>query len=286
MLITFSPLNFLSSLAQWIPNPFTEQEVTELPSCPRPSKAEALAKMYEEENIRRGQEQMKDLKPVGLREKLNLGTRKVHDEAHENLFLKSIAEGDFDPQLYKQYLVNLKVVHEALESAEKKIQNTALGHFVFPKLWRVEALKSDIEDWEVDSEYYQPTLAAKNYAARLFEIAEKEPDSLIPHLYTIYGGLFFGGQVFKNKVKKVFIEYMRFQSKSVNYYGNLYYSFSNISDVQTFKKTWRQHLDEIPQKLGLTEEQLKLKEEKWIEEANCAFRALITIAQEEASSKE
>eukprot|EP00747_Dinoflagellata_sp_TGD_P178872 gnl/TRDRNA2_/TRDRNA2_28695_c0_seq1.p1 gnl/TRDRNA2_/TRDRNA2_28695_c0~~gnl/TRDRNA2_/TRDRNA2_28695_c0_seq1.p1 ORF type:complete len:501 (+),score=107.33 gnl/TRDRNA2_/TRDRNA2_28695_c0_seq1:73-1503(+) len=197
----------------------------------------------------------------GLAKKLKEGTKEAHSKAETVHFVREFIKGKVTRDIYKQMVVNLYYVYEALEEAlEKCWENPLVEPLHFPEeLQRVEALGEDAEfywghDWK---EVAKPSPVTVEYVARLREIAETRPELLTPHAYTRYLGDLSGGQV----LKRAAVRGLKLPKGDDS--GVRFYIFKRIRDVKGFKNMYRARLDALPADNATAD--------AMVEEANYAF---------------
>ncbi|HSW86621.1 MAG TPA: biliverdin-producing heme oxygenase [Rhabdochlamydiaceae bacterium] len=234
------------------------------------------AKFQETEAIREGMEK----KPKEtLFDKTYAYMEKAHAEAREHPLTRSISTGKFTPDEFKEYLKDLEGIHKSLVEAEQKIQGTKYGHFVLPEIRRFEAIKRDIDAWNASE--VKATEEVEKYGNYLVEISKTNPELLIAHMFVNYGGILFGGQKIKYKVQEVYdreIAPLDLFSENDQEAGRgiAYYTFSG-SGASTSKRTWIQHFNEMPQKIGISKDDAANFEKKLGDESIVAFQFIIKI---------
>ena len=106
--------------------------------------------------------------------------------------------------------------------------------------------------------------AAKEYVARIREIAQSSPELLVGHHYTRYLGDLSGGQILKTIAQKAM--------NNPTDDGLHFYVFPQIEDEKAFKTTYRSAMDELPIDQPMAD--------RIVEEANHAFHLNMTMFQE------
>jgi heme oxygenase len=152
------------------------------------------------------------------------------------------------------------------EEIDRLRQNPVLQPIAFEALNRRGALEADLvyyygENW---IEQIQPTAAAKEYVARIHELANSAPELLVGHHYTRYLGDLSGGQILKTIAQKA----MNMQGDA----GLQFYVFPAIEDEKAFKNTYRAALN------ALVIDQVMA--DRMVEEANHAFHLNMKLFQE------
>ena len=103
-------------------------------------------KRHEIENIRKALHLSQE---KTLWEVLDAGRHGPHVVARQNAFLQGLASGGVCQSQFMKYLVNLLPIHTALEEAQKELSEIDyIKGFIFPELYRSEALKQDLIIWE------------------------------------------------------------------------------------------------------------------------------------------
>nr|YP_009774066.1 heme oxygenase [Caulacanthus okamurae]QIZ74683.1 heme oxygenase [Caulacanthus okamurae] len=208
---------------------------------------------------------------TNLAQRLREGTTKSHSMAENVSFVKSFLSGVVDKKSYRKLVANLFFVYSAIEEEMKKNKDHyAIQSIYFPELHRKSSLSKDLQyyygpNWQ---QCVEPSLATKNYVDRIREISNNQTELLISHAYTRYMGDLSGGQI----LKKIARNAMRLPDAQ----GTAFYDFSNINDDNTFKKKYRDALDN----LSVNDIQIS----QIIAEANIAFNLNMKIFQELDSS--
>ncbi len=202
-----------------------------------------------------------------LAAQLRAGTKEVHTRAERSPFMRGFFQGEVPRQGYRELLARLLPVYEAMEAHQQRLaDHPAFGQLNFPQLYRVAALRRDLEfyygpDWRA---HVIETPAVKQYVGRLNELAETWPTGLAAHHYTRYLGDLSGGQMIKRMVQKSFA--------LTDDEGVAFYEFPEINDIPAFKNEYRAHLNAMPLDDG--------EAERIVAEARHAFALNVGLFQE------
>ena len=176
--------------------------------------------------------------PASLSAKLRQSTMREHRETEGTSFIKSLFQGTCSEKDYVSYLWALAEVYESLEQGMELNKNhPAVSRVYFPELFRLSALKQDLQIW---SQQFLPEItrgvrsAVASYSDRIKLISTSNPNLLVAHAYVRYLGDLSGGQMLGQSLNKRFP-----QNKGMNFY-----SYS-IADADQMKTLYRSRLDEI-----------------------------------------
>jgi heme oxygenase (biliverdin-producing, ferredoxin) len=192
-----------------------------------------------------------------LASKLREGTKKSHSMAENTGFIACFLKGTVEKNSYRKLVANLYFVYTAMEEEMVKHQHhPILSKLFFPELDRKQSLEQDLAyyfgaNWK---EQVAPSAATKEYVARIHEVADRQPELLVAHLYTRYMGDLSGGQILKKIAQN---------AMNLTDGGTAFYEFERISDEKSFKANYRQMMDE----LAINEAQA----DEIVDEANDAF---------------
>lgn len=204
---------------------------------------------------------------TNLAQQLREGTTKSHSMAENVSFVKSFLGGVVDKKSYRKLVANLFFVYTAIEEEiESNKNNIAVQAIYFPELCRKNSLIKDLEyyygpTWRTQIE---PSVATKNYMDRIYDIGKSQPELLIAHAYTRYMGDLSGGQILKRIAQNA----MQLSGNQ----GTAFYDFEEIKNDQSFKKVYRDALDNAP----INDKQIQ----HIIAEANLAFNLNMRVFQE------
>jgi heme oxygenase (biliverdin-producing, ferredoxin) len=192
-----------------------------------------------------------------LATKLREGTKKAHSMAENTGFIACFLKGTVEKNSYRKLVASLYYVYTAMEeSMVKHRSHPVLSHLYFPELDRKESLERDLtfyfgQNWRNE---ISQSPATQEYVARIYEIAETDPELLVGHLYSRYLGDLSGGQI----LKKIAVNAMNLGEQ-----GTAFYNFEQIPDEKAFKVKYRQTLDDLPCDEASCD--------RIVEEANAAF---------------
>ncbi|MCA1899801.1 MAG: biliverdin-producing heme oxygenase [Chloroflexi bacterium] len=191
--------------------------------------------------------------------RLREGTKESHRLAEQTPFIRSFFEGRLTKEIYREFLIQLLHIYEALEDSQRRHRaHETFGKICFPSLFRGEALRRDLNFYFGDDRWKEtpPLRAAETYIQRINSLSNEWVEGLVAHHYTRYLGDLSGGQALKRIVAKTF----RLSSSD----GLAFYDFAQIENHSQFKNGYRAALDSMP----LDDETIQ----KIIDEANLAFR--------------
>ena len=172
---------------------------------------------------------------------IRTASHEQHVEAETSSFMSDLLGGRLGVDAYARYTEQLWFVYEALETgAERLAADSVTGPFIQDELFRLPALKRDLEhlrgaDWRTGLTALPATQA---YADRVRECAESWPAGYIAHHYTRYLGDLSGGQIIRDKAERTW----GFSRKGD---GVRFYVFEGIGNPAAFKRDYRELLDGI-----------------------------------------
>ena len=188
------------------------------------------------------------------------GSKIEHEAAENSSFMSELLAGRINEAGYAAYLLRLRVVYDALESAGRNHHEDPLVGAVHDQdLERLAALDEDLDHWfslagapaggrHVDSP------AASAYAARITATAEWG-GLYVAHHYTRYLGDLSGGQAIGRILDREF---------DLGGRGIAFYSFPAVPKPKPYKDAYRARLDA----LGTTPEE----KTRIVTEVQAAFR--------------
>lgn len=204
-----------------------------------------------------------------LSKKMKEGTQEAHQAAETVHFMREFVKGRVSRELYAKLVVNLYHIYVALEDGlEANAEHPLIESLHFPdELCRVETLRQDADfflgpNWEKET---IPSKAAKEYIARLKEVASNSPELLVPHAYTRYLGDLSGGQL----LKRAAIRGMKLPDDGS---GVRFFMFKRIPDAKVFKNMYRARMDNLPADSATAD--------RMVVEANYAFYLNTRMFQE------
>lgn len=174
----------------------------------------------------------------GLAAALYERTRALHLQAERTGFVREMLRGRAGRDGYVLYLRNLLPVYRALEEGLEGHRSTpGLGLFAQPALYRTQALESDLiglagPGWHDAVPILQ---AGQRYAQCVEAAAEGTGTGLIGHAYTRYLGDLSGGQILSRLLAKAL---------ALSPATLAFYAFPGIPDVEAFKASYRDWLDD------------------------------------------
>lgn len=166
---------------------------------------------------------------VQLRE----GSRAEHTAAESSSFMARLLAGEINEAGYLAYLVRLRPVYAALESADWAGHPVA-GQVLDPALERLAALDADLAFWAPEGLPAIDSPAADAYAAR---IRAASATGYVAHHYTRYLGDLSGGQA----IGRILGRSYRLEEK-----GLAFYRFDEIARLKPYKTAYRARLDTLP----------------------------------------
>jgi heme oxygenase (biliverdin-producing, ferredoxin) len=164
---------------------------------------------------------------------MRAGSRIEHEAAEQSPFIAELLNGNLVKEAYVDYLVRLRVVYAALETAVRADADDRLVAAVYdPVLERLPAIDADLRDWadtvvspEVGSS------AAEAYRCRLDSV---RGGALLAHHYTRYLGDLSGGQVIRRALDRVY---------NLGGKGLAFYDFP--MHAKRYKDSYRARLDHL-----------------------------------------
>lgn len=116
---------------------------------------------------------------------IKIKTQDIHTKAEQNTFNSRLAKGELTESEYLFYLYQLKHLFTALERGE-------LPH---PDMYRVSKIEQDIQELKSQNPielFVVPSI--QQYVDHLNSLSDTD---LLPHIYTNYFAVLFGGQMIK-----------------------------------------------------------------------------------------
>lgn len=116
-----------------------------------------------------------------------------HDAAEQSPFVTELLSGRVNEQGYVDYLLRLRAIYAALETAVREHRDDPLVAAVYdPALERLEALDADLAHWAPGADREIDSPAVRAYCARFTDFPWG--GALLAHHYTRYLGDLSGGQ--------------------------------------------------------------------------------------------
>lgn len=173
-------------------------------------------------------------------EVLRNATWSDHESAEDQTYLKALMAGRLSPEAYGEMVAQHYFAYVALDAVSRTLAGDPVaGPFVFPELYREEALVRDLETiygagWR---ERIEPSRPTRTLVARIEQVADR-PGGYIAHHYTRYMGDLSGGQFIRMELQKVY----GYQPGG----GVDFYRFDEIGSLPRFKNDYRARLDALP----------------------------------------
>lgn len=161
------------------------------------------------------------------------GSQAEHTAAETSSFMAALLAGEINEAGYLAYLVRLRPVYAALESADWAGHPVA-GALLDPALERLAALDADLAHWAPGGLPEVSSPAATAYAAR---IAAADAAGFVAHHYTRYLGDLSGGQAIGRILGR---------SYGLDRDGLAFYRFDAIAKPKPYKDAYRARLDALP----------------------------------------
>jgi heme oxygenase len=209
--------------------------------------------------------------PPSLSQALKTGTAAAHEAAENVHFVKNFIQGKIDRGCYKELVLKLYHVYDAMEEVLDKNAPLYFEACHFPnELARKQSLLEDVDFWwgtKVDlSSSQSVSPATRDYVDRLREIANQQPLLLLAHAYTRYLGDLSGGKILARVARRAL------NLSRDNHEGLAFYEFENIPSAKLFKDQYRQALDTME----LSSEDIQAL----VKEANIAFLLNMRLFEE------
>lgn len=121
------------------------------------------------------------------------GSAAEHDAAEQSTFVAELLAGQINEVGYAEYLLRLRVIYQALESAVRAHCDDPLVAAIYdPALERVAAIDADLQHWAPGTGHDVDSPAAQRYRDRVVEASWG--GAVLAHHYTRYLGDLSGGQ--------------------------------------------------------------------------------------------
>lgn len=161
------------------------------------------------------------------------GSQAEHTAAETSSFMAKLLAGEINEAGYLAYLLRLRPVYAALESADWAGHPVA-GELLDPALERLAALDEDLAFWAPEGLPEVDSPAAAGYAAR---IEAAGATGYVAHHYTRYLGDLSGGQAIGRILDRSF---------GLGGQGLAFYRFDAIAKPKPYKDAYRARLDALP----------------------------------------
>jgi heme oxygenase len=169
------------------------------------------------------------------------GSRGVHTETENMVFITALMDGRISREGYGAYLSALARVYAALEEVAAAMADDPLAAPVLDDaLLRGAALEQDLAFWlgEGWRDRVEPSAAADTYAERIRTVGASWGGYLVAHHYTRYLGDLSGGQVIGRLLARTY----DLQPGE----GVAFYEFARIPKPKPYKDAYRTTLDALP----------------------------------------
>jgi heme oxygenase len=164
-----------------------------------------------------------------------------HESAEDESYLQELMSGRLSEQDYGELVAQHYFAYLALDGVSKElVDHPVAGRFVFPELYREEALERDLRtvygaDWR---RRIAPSKATRTLVARIEQMADW-PGGYIAHHYTRYMGDLSGGQFIRMELQKIY-------GYEKGGGGVDFYVFDEVGSLPRFKNEYRARLDALP----------------------------------------
>lgn len=171
---------------------------------------------------------------------LKSATWRDHESAESESYLTELMAGRLAPQEYGEMVAQHYFAYVALDGAAKRLaDHPVAGRFVFPELYREEALERDLHavygpSWR---DRIAPSPATRTLVARIDQVANW-PGGYIAHHYTRYMGDLSGGQFIRQELQKIY-------GYAKGGGGIDFYVFDEVGSLPRFKNEYRARLDAL-----------------------------------------
>lgn len=132
---------------------------------------------------------------------LKESTRSAHNSAEGHEFQKHLGSGTLSKPLYTQYLSQLFLTHQALESAMSS--QPYMGSVVTNDQLQTDFLKKDLRALGVAPETVKPLDITSQMLGRIDELAKANPTALLGFHYVLLGSK-HGGKFIASTMKKAY----------------------------------------------------------------------------------
>lgn len=174
-----------------------------------------------------------------------------HEAAEQSPFVTELLSGRVNEQGYVDYLLRLRAIYHALETAVREHRDDPLVSAVYdPALERLDAIDADLDHWAPGAQRDIDSPAVRAYCARFAD--SPWGGALVAHHYTRYLGDLSGGQAIGRILERSF---------DLDGKGLAFYSFP--VRPKPYKDAYRDRLDG----LGLAAQEI----DRVVDEVKLAF---------------
>ncbi|MFI6481935.1 heme oxygenase (biliverdin-producing) [Nonomuraea sp. NPDC050663] len=172
-------------------------------------------------------------------EDLKNATWSDHSSAEGEGYLDLLMGGKLSEREYGEMVAQHYFCYLALDAASRRLaDHPVAGRFVFPELYREEALVRDLvtvygPDWE---SRIAPSKSTRTLMARIEQVSDW-PGGYVAHHYTRYMGDLSGGQFIRMELQKI---YGYGKGGGVDFYF-----FDEVGSLPRFKNEYRARLDAL-----------------------------------------
>ncbi|GLX93193.1 biliverdin-producing heme oxygenase [Herbidospora sp. NBRC 101105] len=190
---------------------------------------------------------------MGFAEVLRTATWTDHESAEDDSYLKNLMAGRLSPEAYGEMVAQHYFAYVALDGASRRLAGDPVaGAFVFPELYREEALVRDLttiygDDW---ASRIAPSKPTQTLVARINQVCDW-PGGYVAHHYTRYLGDLSGGQFIRMELQKI---YGYGKGGGVDFYH------FDIGSLPRFKDEYRRRLDVLGESLDEAGRQRVIRE--------------------------
>ena len=177
-----------------------------------------------------------DVPPLSVA--MRVGSRAEHEAAEGSAFMAELLAGRVVAAGYAAYLLRLRTVYEALESAGRSHREDPWVAAVHDRnLERLAAIDADLDHWLPDGAGRAvDSPAATAYAKRLHAATATWGGLHVAHHYTRYLGDLSGGQAIGRTLERHF---------DLDGHGVAFYTFAAVPKPKPYKDAYRARLDAL-----------------------------------------
>lgn len=165
------------------------------------------------------------------------GSKQEHEAAESSTFMSELLGGRVNEAGYAAYLLRLRSVYDALETAGRAhLDDPLVGAVHDQDLERLAALDADLDHWAPGDDRSVDSPAAAAYAERIASAAAEWGGLYVAHHYTRYLGDLSGGQAIGRILDRDF---------DLGGRGISFYSFESVPKPKPYKDAYRARLDAL-----------------------------------------